>query len=52
MGKNTYTLALPKKYRRLYNTFYVALLELFTVRLGRSLSAPIDIVGEEEWEVE
>jgi hypothetical protein len=52
VGKNAYTLALPKKYGRLHNTFHVALLEPFTVRPGRSPPAPIDIAGEEEWEVE
>ena len=52
IGRNAYTLALPKKYGRLYNTFYISLLEPYSMREGCEPPEPTEIEGEEEWEVE
>src|SRR5258705_9275782 len=52
IGSNVYTLTLPKKYGRLYNTFYISLLEAYNKREGSKLPKPINIEREEEWEVE
>ena len=52
VGQNAYSLKLPKKYGRLHNTFHVSLLEPFNMRPGSEVPAPIDIDGDEEWEVE
>ena len=52
VGQNAYTLRLPKKYGRLHNTFHVSLLEAYSMREGREAPEPIDIDGDQEWEVE
>ena len=52
VGVNAYTLNLLAKYRKLYHTFHVSLLEPYYVRDGHVPSTPIDIDGDEEWEVE
>lgn len=52
VGQNAYTLALPKKYGRLHDTFHVSLLEPYHRREGQETPEPMDIDGEEEWEVE
>jgi hypothetical protein len=51
-GQNAYTLDLPQKYSRLHPTFHVSLLEPYHMRDACELPEPIDIEGEEEWEVE
>ncbi|KAH0829924.1 hypothetical protein FOPE_10756 [Fonsecaea pedrosoi] len=51
-GLNAYTLRLPKKYGRLHHTFHVSLLRAYRARAGEPRPEPIDIDGEEEWEVE
>jgi transposase InsO family protein len=51
-GQNAYTLDLPVKYGRLHPTFHVSLLEPYHMREGRELPEPVDIDGEDEWEVE
>jgi len=52
IGQNAYTLRLPTRYGRLHNTFHVSLLEPYRMREGREIPAPIEIDGEEEWEIE
>ena len=52
IGKNAYRLNLPKKYGRIHPTFHVSLLERYIHREGAEIPEPIDIDGEEEWEVE
>ena len=52
VGKNAYTLKLPKKYGRLHSTFHVSLLEPYRQRPGSEKPTAIDIASEEEWEVE
>jgi len=52
IGQNAYTLQLPRKYGRLHHTFHVSLLEAYSMREGRGAPEPIEIDGEEEWEVE
>ena len=52
ISANAYTLKLPKKYGRLHNTFHVSLLEPYSKRPGSGVPAPIDLQGEEEWEVD
>ena len=52
IGTNAYKLDLPKKYGRLHHTFHVSLLEPFRVREGCEPPEPIDIEGDEEWEVQ
>ena len=51
-SQNTYTLELLVKYGCLYLTFYVSLLKLYRIREGYVIPKPIDIAGDEEWEVE
>ena len=52
IGNNAYRLELPKKYGKLHHTFHVSLLELYRKRDGVEPPEPIDIDGEDEWEVE
>jgi hypothetical protein len=51
-GKNVYKLELPKSYSRIHPTFHVILLEPYQRREGVELPEPIEIDGEDEWEVE
>ena len=50
-GQNVYILELPQKYRRLYPTFHVSLLEPYRMREGYETPTPININGEEKQEV-
>jgi transposase InsO family protein len=52
VGANAYQLDLPEKYGRMHHTFHVSLLEPYHTRDGRQTPEPLDIDGEEEWEVE
>jgi transposase InsO family protein len=52
IGLNAYKLKLPKKYGRLHDTFHVSLLEPYNRRRDAATPQPVDIDGEEEWEVE
>jgi transposase InsO family protein len=52
IGRNAYKLTLPKKYGRLHPVFHVSLLEGYRQRPGIIPPEPIDVEGEEEWEVE
>lgn len=52
VGRNAYRLTLPKMYGRIHPTFPVALLEPYQRREGVVLPDPVEIDGEDEWEVE
>ena len=52
IGTNAYKLDLPKKYGKMHHTFHVSLLEPYRMRLGVEPPEPIDIDGDEEWEVD
>ena len=52
IGKQSYRLKLPPKYSRLHPVFHVSLLEPYRRRAGASTPEPVDIGGEEEFEVE
>jgi hypothetical protein len=52
IGQNAYQLDLPRKYGRLHHTFHVSLLQAYRRRTGAETPEPVDIEGEEEWEVE
>lgn len=52
VGKNAYRLRLPAKYGRIHPTFHVSLLEEYRMRDGCVTPEPVDIEGDEEWEVE
>jgi Reverse transcriptase (RNA-dependent DNA polymerase)/RNase H-like domain found in reverse transcriptase/Integrase zinc binding domain/Chromo (CHRromatin Organisation MOdifier) domain/Integrase core domain len=52
IGQNAYRLQLPQKYGRLHPTFHVSLLQAYRRREGCETPEPIDIEGEEYWEVE
>ena len=51
IGKNAYKLDLPKSYGRIHPTFHVSLLERYHRREGVQTPEPIEIDGEEYWEV-
>ena len=52
IGNNAYRLELPKKYGKIHHTFHVSLLEPYRTRDGFEPPEPIDIDGDEEWEVD
>ncbi len=52
IGANAYRLDLLERYGRLHHTFHISLLEPYHTRDGRVTPEPLDIEGEEEWEVE
>lgn len=52
VGANAYKLKLPAKYGRLHHTFHVSLLQAYRARPGVEPPEPVDIEGEQEWEVE
>ena len=52
VGSNAYHLELPVKYERLHPVFHVSLLEPYHQRPGVAPPPPIDIEGEEHYEVE
>lgn len=52
IGQNAYKLKLPHKYGRLHHTFHVSLLQAYRSRPGVRPPTPVEIEGEEEWEVE
>jgi RNase H-like domain found in reverse transcriptase/Reverse transcriptase (RNA-dependent DNA polymerase)/Integrase zinc binding domain/Chromo (CHRromatin Organisation MOdifier) domain len=52
VGKAAYKLQLPARYGRIHPTFHVTLLEPYRRRTGVVLPDPVEIEGEEEWEVE
>jgi hypothetical protein len=52
IGKNAYRLDLPKSYGRIHPTFHVSLLERYQRRDGVQTPEPIEIDGDEEWEVD
>jgi hypothetical protein len=51
IGKNAYQLDLPKSYGRIHPTFHVSLLERYRSREGVKTPEPIEVDGEQEWEV-
>ena len=52
VGENAYELKLPPKYGRMHYTFHVSLLERYVRREGEATPEPVDIDGEEQWEVD
>lgn len=52
IGANAYKLKLPSKYGRLHHTFHISLLQAYRARPGVRPPTPVEIEGEEEWEVE
>ena len=52
IGANAYKLELPVKYGKLHHTFHISLLEEYHLREGCEPPEPVDIDGDEEWEVE
>ena len=52
VGMNAYRLKLPARYGNIHPTFHVSLLEPYHMREGRETPEPVEIDGEEEWEVE
>lgn len=52
VGSQAYRLELPKSYGKLHPTFHVSLLEPWHSRGTDPQPQPIDVDGEEEWEVE
>ena len=52
IGKNAYRLKLPKQYGRIHPTFHVSLLEPYSRREGAKTPEPVEVQGDEEWEVE
>ena len=50
-GANAYKLNLPEKYGKLHHTFHVSLLQAYRARPGVKPPEPVDIEGDEEWEV-
>ena len=52
LGQNAYRLRLPQQYGRLHSTFHVSLLSPYHRRPGEEPPVPVEIEGEEEYEVE
>lgn len=52
VGPNAYKLKLPQKYGRLHATFHVSLLQAYHRRPGTDPPDPIEIEGDQEYEIE